>query len=733
MIPMPDGRYTANRSIIKPSAFIHLKNLHRSRLSTLKGRGTNPNPRENEDKLVFCAIRGIKQGEEFTTFYMEPIGTTLARRKLLLSKYGFKCMCKSCLNNKTLTVNSGLSKYASVIVAKETGSKVLNKPTLEEIQTAEKVDNWYEDFRRERLKTIECMNLIIYGDIIRKQSSQERRQLVIERLRQVLEDHLKENNPFGLSDEHITGKDEQQSSRYTKLMRAMANKKEDQMLKKINADNTSCEDKTSANRVPQLIRLTNLPIFFARQYEALKVWLVVLSQIDKRETSTQDDTSTTTRPTTFQIGTGTSIWSSLLPELLSTNHELIIVTCFWASSSSQRDIHQLLLKLSERAVLEQRIIHIRICFSSISLLQKLFHTASPDGYLYPSSRYPSLGLPSELEIPGLDLRVKSIFFRACHVLHGKYIIQDTRQVWFPSCNVSWEAWGEGCVGFEGGGLVDDLRGYWGRIWDGDERMSIPGISRTPELAERSPEVPIEFGNSDAPLLASINLSHLSHNTETILLPHTHSFYNPFSVFFNPNAKTPSTPLNTFLLSHISTAKSSISIYTPNLTYTPVINALCEAIARGVDVRIVVSRKLMVLEQIVTACTITEWEVWKMKRRYSKLVSRSSRRSDDPEAGYARIGNLEIVYFNPALVNVNDCNNSTTRSGDPAARGMDDIGKESRPVKLHLKMTIIDNDITVLGSGNMDRASWVTSQELGIAIFSEQMSRRLVEVVRDVYG
>lgn len=40
-----------------------------------------------------------------------------------------------------------------------------------------------------------------------------------------------------------------------------------------------------------------------------------------------------------------------------------------------------------------------------------------------------------------------------------------------------------------------------------------------------------------------------------------------------------------------------------------------------------------------------------------------------------------------------------------------------PVKCHLKMTVVDDEIMVLGSGNMDRASWFTSQELGVALLS----------------
>ena len=39
--------------------------------------------------------------------------------------------------------------------------------------------------------------------------------------------------------------------------------------------------------------------------------------------------------------------------------------------------------------------------------------------------------------------------------------------------------------------------------------------------------------------------------------------------------------------------------------------------------------------------------------------------------------------------------------------------EEEPVHSHLKLTIVDQQVTVLGSGNMDRASWYTSQELGI--------------------
>ncbi|TEY65567.1 hypothetical protein BOTCAL_0138g00090 [Botryotinia calthae] len=97
-------------------------------------------------ELVFSAVRNIKRGEELTTFYQTPLGTTLARRKILLSKYGFTCTCKACMNNKVFNGYGEVLKYVPWIIANESGSEILNKPTLEEIQTAKQVESWYESF-----------------------------------------------------------------------------------------------------------------------------------------------------------------------------------------------------------------------------------------------------------------------------------------------------------------------------------------------------------------------------------------------------------------------------------------------------------------------------------------------------------------------------------------------------------------------------------------------------------
>ena len=53
---------------------------------------------------------------------------------------------------------------------------------------------------------------------------------------------------------------------------------------------------------------------------------------------------------------------------------------------------------------------------------------------------------------------------------------------------------------------------------------------------------------------------------------------------------------------------------------------------------------------------------------------------------------------------------------------------SMPRELHLKCLIVDDASVVLGSGNMDRASWYTSQELGVVFESRELACRVRELV-----
>lgn len=124
--------------------------------------------------------------------------------------------------------------------------------------------------------------------------------------------------------------------------------------------------------------------------------------------------------------------------------------------------------------------------------------------------------------------------------------------------------------------------------------------------------------------------------------------------------------------------------------------------------------MMLLEQLVTAGTVTEFCVWGLVRRYKRLVQRAAggrregrrKRGDEvammeegTASGRGGVGRLEVGYYRPR-----------PRLGD----------RDAEPVKSHVKCTVVDGEVVVLGSGNMDRASWSTSQELGIAFYGKEV-------------
>ncbi len=390
-------------------------------------------------------------------------------------------------------------------------------------------------------------------------------------------------------------------------------------------------------------------------------------------------TTSSTGPGKFTVGNGTNVYTStIIPALESAQDEIIFVTCFWARSSALDQLSSALIRLSARVNSRPNgmsKLRVRLCFSSCSLIQKLSHTSSPAGHIYPPSKWQSLGLPPPGDLTGLDVQVKSLFFLPFSVMHPKFVIIDRQQALFPSCNLSYESWLECCLPVSGP-VVTILVDFWHNVWARDDFPPLPvtaseEVSSTPSPPEASP------------------------SCTTILLPSPHHRsprFHPFSTAAPP----PSTPLNTHLLHLFSTASRSIRLMTPNLTSPPVIGALTAALERGVNVEVITNRRMMILEQLLTSGTITEYCVWKFRRRYRQIAQSRSRRgsaTSDMEEGQAHeVGPLSVGYFVPGSI--------YRRS--------------------HIKCTIVDEEVIVLGSGNMDRASWYTSQELGIALEGRQV-------------
>ena len=382
----------------------------------------------------------------------------------------------------------------------------------------------------------------------------------------------------------------------------------------------------------------------------------------------------------FTVSNGTNIYTStIIPALESAKHEIIFVTCFWARSSALDQLCSALVRLSARANTRPHgmpKLRVRLCFSSSSLFQKLSHTCSPAGHTYPPSRWQSLGLPPPGDLSGLDLQVKSLFFLPFSVMHPKFVIIDRQRALFPSCNMSYESWLECCLPVSGP-VVTTLVDFWHHVWARNDFPPLP-VTASDEVSSLTLSPPMA-----------------SPSCKTILLPSPHHRsprFRPFSTAAAP----PSTPLNTYLLHLFATASKSFRLMTPNLTSPPVIEALVSALERGVNVEVITNRRMMILEQLLTSGTITEYCVWRFRRRYRQIArSRTQRGSSSShmEEGQAReAGTLSVGYFLP---------NSVYR-------------------RSHIKCTVVDEEVIVLGSGNMDRASWFTSQELGIALEGRQV-------------
>jgi phosphatidylserine/phosphatidylglycerophosphate/cardiolipin synthase-like enzyme len=150
-----------------------------------------------------------------------------------------------------------------------------------------------------------------------------------------------------------------------------------------------------------------------------------------------------------------------------------------------------------------------------------------------------------------------------------------------------------------------------------------------------------------------------------------------------------------LLELFATARETIYIQTPNLTSPPVLESLMDAVERGVELHILTSARLMILEQLVTAGTTTDRCVRRFIKTY-QTFAKTKPHGHDVEQGLLPPGRLRIAYYKPRP------------------------GVANEPVQSHAKLTIVDREVVVFGSGNMDRASWYTSQELGVAVYSRSL-------------
>ena len=421
---------------------------------------------------------------------------------------------------------------------------------------------------------------------------------------------------------------------------------------------------------------------------------------------TADPSSLLTTSTihSIDLATGNRVLASILRAIEAAETEVIFVTCYWAASDSLNRICDSLRKLSSKALAGGRTISVRICLSSSGLLQKLFHTQSAAGKVYePGEWSKALGLPGSDELKGLDLQVKSVFLLPISIIHPKFVVVDRKRAFLPSCNVSWEEWFEGCLELSGP-VVGQFVRFWDEFWadERDRELSnttfTPSSKATAEYTESTDRPGELYHHSFAPAAVQ--------SIQTLFLPSPHHRNPRVTLPWQAAAPAPSTPLNIFLLQALGSARSYIYIQPPNLTSHPAITALLAALERGVNVTIVTSERLQLLEQIITAGTTSPRCVSKLIAQHQALANlRGDGHRDVEDTAALRLGKLKVSYYKP-------------KDGQEVSH--------DEPVQSHFKLTIVDGEVAVFGSGNMDRPSWYTSQELGVAFFDRGFVGRVEE-------
>ena len=504
-------------------------------------------------------------------------------------------------------------------------------------------------------------------------------------------------------------------------------------------------------------------------------------------------------PRGVHVGTGLSVTEDVLGAAIAgARSSVVLVTCFWAASPSRDVLATALRRLARRASSEaaaaaaagqqrRRPVTVRIGFSSSSAAQKLLHTASPRGRTHAPAAWAGLGLPAPAELAGgVDLAIKSLFFRPLSVLHGKFAIVDGTRLFLPSANVSWEVWLELCTTFSGP-IVGVFQQFWETVWaaqdpaflpvpsqaqqegDGDgerererEREGVQGVQRECE----------EDGEGGGQAYPTLFLPQPHHRNPSFSFPFSLPFTlsspapSPATPFLLPSPPPPSasrpvlpnrrrprrrsvgeaaaqtdgrppcTPQNAFVLLALARARHSVYLQTPNLTSRPLVRALARALARGVTVQVVTCRRMMVLEQLLTTAAQASTEGC-----VAELLASAANSSGGGGGDGGRGGQLEVWYFTPppdaeresGAANGGGEEAGEAWDGDGDGRIEDEAGDKGQveesplaryAVQSHVKALIVDDDVAVLGSANGDRASWYTSQEVNVAVFSRPFARRV---------
>ncbi|KAI5285161.1 hypothetical protein KEM54_000775 [Ascosphaera aggregata] len=194
--------------------------------------------------------------------------------------------------------------------------------------------------------------------------------------------------------------------------------------------------------------------------------------------------------------------------------------------------------------------------------------------------------------------------------------------------MSWEDWYEGCMSLQGLRLLSCCNLQVDDDTDNDQ-LNVEQLLGLCKVNEND----LSRLGSDA--------------VKTVLLPSTHQSSWRYFFLVCASAGAPGTPLNQFILDSYRAAEYLIYIQIPNLASIPVFDALTECLKRDIDVTNVSNKRMMLLEQLVTAGMTTH--SWFNRKPLIGLAHDHSNANLEPGniVGPSSFGSLSIFYWHSA--------------------------------------------------------------------------------------
>lgn len=414
--------------------------------------------------------------------------------------------------------------------------------------------------------------------------------------------------------------------------------------------------------------------------------------------------------------------------IVRAKREVFFVTCVWTPSAAQRMIRDALVELSKRAGLRRERVTVNIIFDQPSA----WHTVESHQIIRPAalaSRH--IQLPRPDEIPNLDIEVLSVHSVVLGTLHAKFCIVDREIATVMSNNVEDNANMEMLIHLEGkivASIYDSALITWKKAFgrtqsSANEAIEVNGAQKATTLqdlpriyTDKEIREEISQANSlyeakgDESVLQAVNrqLNVASKTPVSASGPEiTGKGLAPYIQTMTPNpvpmavvsrpayggldSGNINVPQNEAWLSLVRHAKKSIFIQTPDLNAEPLLQALSQALTRGVEVTYFVCFGYNDAGEMIIGQGGTN------EQAAQRLITSL------PPDGHER-GLLHIYHY--------------------VAKDQDHpIHHSFRARDCHVKLLIVDDTVGVHGSGNQDTQSWCHSQELNVMVDSPEICAR----------